>query len=77
MDKEPEKEKTPIGEFILSYFDRENGSFPKGETAVLTMVEKEYGEQYVEPAAKFIKKVESIVAQRQTSRTRKYTLSRN
>lgn len=68
MDKaEPEKEKTPIGEFILSYFDRENGTFPKGETAVLTMVEKDYGEQYVEPAAKFIKKVESIVAQRQAA----------
>ena len=67
MDKEPEKEKTPIGEFILSYFDRENGSFPKGETAVLTMVEKEYGEQYVEPAAKFIKKVESMIMARQAA----------
>ena len=59
-----EKEKTPIGEFILSYFDRENGTFPKGETAVLTMVEKDYGEQYVEPAARFIQKVESMVAER-------------
>ena len=68
MDKaEPEEQKTPIGEFILSYFDRENGTFPKGETAVLTMVEKDYGPQYVEPAAKFIKKVESIVAQRQAT----------
>ena len=60
-----EKQKTPIGEFILSYFDRENGTFPKGETAVLTMVEKDYGPQYVEPAAQFIKKVESAVAERQ------------
>lgn len=61
-----EKEgKTPIGEFILSYFDRENGVFPKGQTAVLTMVEKDYGPQYVEPAAQFIQKVESMVAQRQ------------
>ena len=59
-----EKEKTPIGEFILSYFDRENGTFPKGETAVLTMVEKDYGEQYVEPAAQFIQKVEAMVAER-------------
>ena len=55
-----EKEKTPIGEFILSYFDRENGTFPKGETAVLTMVEKDYGEQYVEPAAKFMQQAESM-----------------
>ena len=65
MDKsEPEEQKTPIGEFILSYFDRENGTFPKGETAVLTMVEKDYGPQYVEPAAQFIKKVEAMVAER-------------
>ena len=61
----PEKQKTPIGEFILSYFDRENGTFPKGETAVLTMVEKDYGPQYVEPAAKFMQQAESMVAQRQ------------
>ena len=60
-----EKQKTPIGEFILSYFDRENGTFPKGQTAVLTMVEKDYGPQYVDPAARFIQKVESMVAQRQ------------
>ena len=65
IEKADEKPKTPIGEFILSYFDRENGTFPKGETAVLTMVEKDYGEQYVEPAARFIQKVESMVAQRQ------------
>ena len=62
--EEPKEQKTPIGEFILSYFDRENGTFPKGETAVLTMVEKDYGEQYVEPAARFIQKVESMVAER-------------
>ena len=62
---EPEEEQeTPIGEFILSYFDRENGTFPKGETAVLTMVEKDYGPQYVEPAAQFIEKVEAMVAER-------------
>ena len=42
--KDEEEQKTPLGEFILSYFDRENGTFPKGETAVLTMVEKDYGE---------------------------------
>ena len=59
-----EKEKTPIGEFILSYFDRENGTFPKGETAVLTMVEKDYGDQYVEPAAKFMQQAESMCKNR-------------
>jgi len=61
MDQ-PQQPELPIGEFILSYFDRENGTFPKGETAVLTMVEKQYGEQYVEPAAKFMKKVETTIA---------------
>jgi len=65
-DQEPmqQKPKTPIGEFILSYFDRETGKFPKGETAVLTAVQKDYGDEYVKPAAKMIKKVEAMVAQR-------------
>jgi len=56
----PKKPKTPIGEFILSYFDRETGKFPKGETAVLTAVQKEYGDNFVKPAAQFVKKVESL-----------------
>jgi hypothetical protein len=64
-----EKQQTPLGEFILSYFDRENGTFPKGPTAVLTMVEKDYGTQYVTPAAKFIQKVEATVAKRNAQET--------
>jgi hypothetical protein len=59
-----EEQKTPLGEFILSYFDRETGKFPKGETAVLTMVEKEYGDKYVRPAAEFIQQVESKIAEK-------------
>ena len=56
-----EKEgKTPLGEFILSYYDRETGKFPKGETAVLTMVEKDYGEQFIEPAKAFIEQVNAL-----------------
>jgi hypothetical protein len=54
---EEDEQKTPLGEFILSYFDRENGAFPKGETAVLTMVEKDYGEEYINPAKEFIEQV--------------------
>jgi len=54
---EEKEQKTPLGEFILSYFDRENGQFPKGETAVLTMVEKDYGEQFIEPAKAFIEQI--------------------
>jgi hypothetical protein len=54
---EEDEQKTPLGEFILSYFDRENGAFPKGETAILTMVEKDYGEEYINPAKEFIEQV--------------------
>ena len=57
------EQKTPLGEFILSYFDRETGEFPKGETAVLTMVEKDYGEECIEPAKSFIMKVYEITEQ--------------
>ena len=55
-----EEQKTPLGEFILSYFDRETGEFPKGETAVLTMVEKDYGEQFINPAKAFIESVYEV-----------------
>jgi len=59
-DGEAEKEqKIPLGEFILSYFDRETGEFPKGETAVLTMIEKDYGEQFIEPAKAFIERIQA------------------
>jgi hypothetical protein len=58
-----EEEKTPISEFILSYFDRETGQFPKGETAVLTMIEKDYGEQFIEPAKQFIEQIYQVVEQ--------------
>jgi len=56
-------QKTPLGEFILSYFDKETGQFPKGPTAVLTMVEKNYGEQYVRPAQEFIERIDAKVAE--------------
>ena len=57
-DEEPAK--TPLGEFILSYFDRENRKFPKGETAVMTAVEKEYGKQHLEASASYIKRIANV-----------------
>jgi hypothetical protein len=57
------EQKTPLGEFILSYFDKEEGQFPKGETAVLTMVEKDYGEEFIEPAKAFIEMINDKVAE--------------
>ncbi len=56
---EEKEQKTPLGEFILSYFDRDNGTFPKGETAVLTMIEKDYGEKFIDPAKKFIEQIQA------------------
>ena len=52
-----EDDQTPITEFILSHYDRHTGQFPKGETAVLTAVEKDYGEQYIAPAKQFIEAI--------------------
>ena len=56
-DAKPEKPKLPIAEFILTMFDRETGKFPKGETAVLTAVEKDYGEEHIESAKMFIERI--------------------
>ena len=59
VEMDEKEQKTPLGEFILSYFDREQGAFPKGETAVLTMVEKDYGERFIEPAKAFIEQIQA------------------
>ena len=60
---EKEEQKTPLGEFILSYFDYTTGQFPKGETAILTMVEKDYGEHFIEPAKQFLEKINNRVSE--------------
>ena len=52
-----EDDETPITEFILSHYDRHTGQFPKGETAVLTAIEKDYGEKFIEPAKAFIEAI--------------------
>ena len=62
-DDELEEQKIPVSEFVLSLFDREQGTFPKGETAVLTAIEKDYGEQYIEPAKQFIERIQSTYEQ--------------
>ena len=46
-----------VTEFVLSMYDRETGQFPKGETAVLTAIEKDFGEQFITPAKKFIEMI--------------------
>ena len=56
-EMKPKEQKTPVTEFVLSMFDRETGQFPKGETAILTAIEKDYGEQYINPAKAFIEAI--------------------
>jgi hypothetical protein len=63
LDTEPEEKPIPVTEFVLSLFDRETGQFPKGETAVLTAIEKDYGEQYIDPAKSFIEAINEKYAQ--------------
>ena len=46
-----------VTEYVLSMYDRETGQFPKGETAVLTAVEKDFGEQFIDPAKQFIEMI--------------------
>jgi len=66
-EMELDGKKIPVTEFVLSLFDRETGQFPKGETAVLTAIEKDYGEQYIEPAKQFIERIQSTFEQYKTS----------
>jgi len=56
-EMEIDGKKIPVTEFILSMYDRETGQFPKGETAVLTAIEKDYGEQFINPAKQFIEAI--------------------
>jgi hypothetical protein len=51
------EQKIPVSEFILSMFDRETGKFPKGETAILTAIEKDYGESYITGGKQFIEAI--------------------
>ena len=51
------KSELPFTEVILSHYDRETGSFPKGETAVLTTIEKDFGDKYIVPSKQFIERL--------------------
>ena len=66
MGESEEEKQTPITEFVLSMYDRHTGQFPKGETAILTAIEKDYGEQYITPAKKFIEAINAKYEQMMT-----------
>ena len=49
-DELKQKNEIPLGEFIKSMYDYTSNAFPKGETAVLTAVQKQYGDEMVDEA---------------------------
>ena len=53
-DEIKQKNEIPLEEFIKSMYDYTQNAFPKGETAVLTAVEKDYGEEHVDEAQQII-----------------------
>ena len=58
-DAETEEPEIELEEFIKSLYDYTSNTFPKGETAVLTAVEKKYGENSMRPAAEMMKELVS------------------
>ena len=58
-DAETEEPEIELEEFVKSLYDYTSNSFPKGETAVLTAVEKKYGETSMRPAAEMMKELVS------------------
>jgi len=49
-DELKQKNEIPLDEFIKSLYDYTTNSFPKGETSVLTSVQKQYGDEMVDEA---------------------------
>ena len=56
--QEPQKLNTKeLAEFIMSFYDKESSSFPKGPEGVCTMVGKKFGEQAESVARKFVERM--------------------
>ena len=51
------KQETPLDEFVKSMYDYTRNAFPKGETAVLTAVQKKYGDEAVRDAQQVIQEL--------------------
>ena len=49
-DEMKQKNEIPLDEFVKSLYDYTTNSFPKGETAVLTQVQKQYGDEAIDEA---------------------------
>ena len=56
-DELKNKQDTPLDEFVKSMYDYTQNAFPKGETAVLTAVQKKYGDEAVRDAQQVIQEL--------------------
>lgn len=56
-DEMKQKNEIPVEEFVKSMYDYTHNAFPKGETAVLTSVQKEYGDEAVDEAGQVIQEL--------------------
>ena len=57
VERAKEKQELPLDEFIKGHFDYTTNQFPKGETAVMTAVEKKYGDDAVTPATQIMQEL--------------------
>ena len=51
------KQTSILDEFVKSMYDYTRNAFPKGETAVLTAVQKKYGDEAVSDAQQVIQEL--------------------
>lgn len=61
-DKKDKEEKSPgvrLAELVKSYYDYTTNQFPKGETAVITACEKEFGDKAIPVAEKMIERLKA------------------
>ena len=61
-DKKRKEEKSPgvrLAELVKSYYDYTTNQFPKGETAVITACEKEFGDKAIPVAEKMIERLKA------------------
>ena len=60
-DEEPAKDKKAsteeVIEFVRSFYDKETGAFPKGETGVIIMARKQFGDSVGDLVEKFVSKL--------------------
>ncbi|MBR19539.1 MAG: hypothetical protein CMA64_05285 [Euryarchaeota archaeon] len=56
-DEMKQKNEIPLDEFVKSMYDYTQNAFPKGETAVLTQVQKQYGDDSVKEAQAMIQEL--------------------